>query len=84
MLTQLNPPLPMQTPRGSGWAHFIIDYGLESDLLWVVFMDADGSCWTVQNGEIRMSYNWTIGRRPTEDGSTELPTRLPRARNGSS
>jgi hypothetical protein len=47
VLTQLNPPLPLETSKGPGWAHFVIDYGPESALLWVVFMDADGACWTV-------------------------------------
>lgn len=63
MLTQLNPPLPMETPKGRGLAHFVIDYGPEANLLWVVFMDADGACWTVPNPEIRMTANWTMGRR---------------------
>jgi hypothetical protein len=67
MMTQLNPPLPMETSKGGGWAHFVIDYGPESALLWVVFMDADGACWTVPNPEVRMSFNWTIGRRKAED-----------------
>jgi len=67
MITQLNPPLPMETSKGGGWAHFLIDYGPESALLWVVFMDGDGACWTVPNAEVRMSFNWTIGRRKTED-----------------
>jgi hypothetical protein len=67
MITQLNPPLPMETSKGSGWAHFVIDYGPETALLWVVFMDADGACWTVPNPEVRMSFNWTMGRRKPED-----------------
>jgi hypothetical protein len=50
-----------------GWAHFVIDYGPESALLWVVFMDADGACWTVPNYEVRMSFNWTLGRRKPAD-----------------
>ena len=33
MILQLNPPLPLETPKGKAWAHFIIDYGLEHDLL---------------------------------------------------
>jgi hypothetical protein len=66
-LTQLNPPLPMETSKGSGLAHFIIDYGPESELLWVVFMDCDGACWTVPNPEVRISLNWTLGRRKSED-----------------
>jgi hypothetical protein len=69
MITQLNPPLPMETTKGGGWAHFVIDYGPEAALLWVVFMDADGACWTVPNREIRMSFNWTMGRRRAEDSA---------------
>jgi hypothetical protein len=44
MLKQLNPPLLLETPKGAGMAHFAIDYGLETDLLWVVLMDSDGAC----------------------------------------
>lgn len=71
MLVQLNPPLPLETSKGAGWAHFVIDYGPESALLWVVFMDADGACWTVPNPEVRMSHNWTMGRRKPEDREAE-------------
>jgi hypothetical protein len=67
MITQLNPPLPMVTPKGEGWAHFVIDYGPEAALMWVVFMDEDGACWTVPNPEVRMYQNWTLGRRRPED-----------------
>jgi hypothetical protein len=77
VLTQLNPPLPLETPKGAGWAHFVIDYGPESALLWVVFMDADGACWTVPNAEVRMTYNWTLGRRQPEQRSRP-PMRFPR------
>ncbi len=66
-VTQLNPPLPMETSKGSGWAHFVIDYGPEAALLWVVFMDEDGACWTVPNPEVRMYMNWTMGRRKAVD-----------------
>ena len=65
-ILQLDPPLPLTTPKGSGLAHFVIDYGAEAHLLWVVFMDADGACWTVPNPEVRMAWNWTMGRRPAE------------------
>ena len=63
---QLNPPRPLETVKGAGWAHFVIDYGPESALLWVVFLDEDGACWTVPNHEVRMSVNWTLGRRKPE------------------
>lgn len=64
MLTQLDPPLPLETSKGAGLAHFVIDYGPEGHLMWVVFLDADGACWTVPNPEIRMASNWSFGRRP--------------------
>jgi hypothetical protein len=67
VITQLNPPLPLETSKGPGWAHFLIDYGPESALLWVVFMDQNGACWTVPNAEVRMCFNWTIGRRRPQD-----------------
>ena len=61
-LLQLNPPLPVETPKGSGLAHVLIDYGIEHDLLWVVFIDHTGECWTVPNKEVRAVENWTAGR----------------------
>jgi hypothetical protein len=66
MLLQLNPPLPMDTPKGGGLAYFVIDYGPEADLQWVIFLDEDGACWTVRNTEVRMQANWTMGRARTE------------------
>ena len=63
----------METPKGSGWAHFVIDYGPEAALLWVVFMDADGACWTVPNPEVRMTKNWTMGRRPHSTAEKVAP-----------
>jgi hypothetical protein len=36
MITQLDPPLPLETSKGSGMAHFVVDHGPETDLLWVV------------------------------------------------
>lgn len=78
MLTQLNPPLPLKTPKGDGLAHLVIDYGPEHDLLWVVFLDADGACWTVPNQEVRMAANWTMGRRPGQAASDDKP--VPRFR----
>ena len=61
-VTQLNPPLPMETPRGPGLAHFLIDYGPETHLMWTVFLDASGECWTFQNPEIRAAKNFTLSR----------------------
>lgn len=62
MITQLNPALPLNTPRGPGLCHFLIDYGPESHLYWVVFLDEDGECWTFANPEILAQTNTTLGR----------------------
>jgi len=62
MLLQLNPPIPVMSPKGKGLAHAMIDYGAEHDLLWVVFQDETGECWTWNNKEIRGQVNVTMGR----------------------
>jgi len=64
VLIQLNPPLPLATPRGNGYAHFLLDYSQEHHLMWVVFLDADGSCWTFENFDIRLQFNPSLGRKP--------------------
>lgn len=63
MIKQLNPPIPLSTSRGNGYAHLVLDYGIEFHLLWVIFMDSDGSCWTIANPEVRMQQpNPSMGR----------------------
>lgn len=65
MITRINPPIPLDTPRGKGCAHFILDYGTEFDLIWVVFIDDTGECWCYRNSEIRLQKNLTFGRQST-------------------
>jgi hypothetical protein len=62
IIQQLNPPIPLVTPSGKGWAHLVIDYGQEHDLFWVCFMDASGECWTWGNRDIRLQPNATFAR----------------------
>ena len=62
MIHQLNPPLPVVTPKGKAWAHIVFDYGPEADLIWVCFLDDNGQCWSYRNSEIRIQKNETIGR----------------------
>ena len=61
MLTQLQTPLPLNTPKGKAWAVAIIDYGPHWDLLWVTFIHDSGECWTFHNREIRQEKNYTFG-----------------------
>lgn len=62
MITQLNPPIPLITPKGKAWAHLVIDYSQEHDLQWVCFQDGTGECWTWGNRDIRIQSNATLGR----------------------
>lgn len=61
-IVQLNPPMPLITPKGKGLAHMVIDYGIEHELCWVVFIDETGECWTYRNSEIRAQKKLTYGR----------------------
>lgn len=61
MILQLNPPIPVETPRGKGLAQLVIDYGPEHHLLWVVFQ-ADGQCWSWQNPQVRGETNISYDR----------------------
>lgn len=61
-MLQLDPPFPVITPKGSGIAHVLIDYGPEHDLIWVVFQE-NGECWSWRNQEVRADENITFGRK---------------------
>src|ERR1700687_1326169 len=61
-ILQLDPPIPVITPKGDGYAHLLIDYGPEYNLLWVCFLDDSGECWTYDNTQIRAQKNITMGR----------------------
>lgn len=63
MILQLNPVIPMISPKGKCFAHFVIDEGIEHHLMWVTFDDATGECWTWSNPEIKIQNNPTIGRQ---------------------
>ncbi len=66
MMLQLDPPIPLITPKGKGFAHFVIDYGQEHHLMWVVFIDETGECWSFQNPEIKIQNNASLGRIKNE------------------
>jgi hypothetical protein len=62
MILQLNPPIPLDTPKGPALAHLVIDYGPEHNLFWVCFGDRDGECWAWDNSKVRGQKNITHGR----------------------
>ena len=62
-LLQLEPSIPLITPKGAGRAVVLIDYGIEEHLLWVCFIDDTGECWTFQNRDIKAQPNLTMGAK---------------------
>jgi hypothetical protein len=62
MILQLNPAIPLSTPKGDGMAWALIDYGAEFNLMWVVAIDETGEIWTFQNPLVRAQKNITMGR----------------------
>lgn len=62
MIIQLNPPMPLFTPKGNALAYYLIDDGIEFNLQWVCFLNQNGECWTFRNPDIRAQINITQGR----------------------
>jgi hypothetical protein len=63
VILQLEPVLEVDTPKGRGHAEFLLDYGPEADLLWVVVMRDTGEIWTLRNADLRATANVSIGRK---------------------
>lgn len=61
MIIQLNPVFPVHTPKGKGYANFLIDRGIEMDNEWIVFMQT-GEIWSFLNKDIRLDNNITYNR----------------------
>jgi hypothetical protein len=70
-MLQLNPPIPMRTPRGEGLAVMVIDYGPDFDLWWTVIVSKGehaGEIWTYPNPQVRGVENISLGRTPMAGG----------------
>jgi len=61
-ILQLNPPIPLNTPKGPGIAWLVLDYGAEHNLMWTVAIDETGEIWTFCNAEVRAQKNISLGR----------------------
>lgn len=66
MIIQLNPIIPLDTPKGPADAHFLIDYGSEANLLFVTFVRETGEQWTWPSKDVRLEKNITGGIRNGE------------------
>jgi len=61
-MLQLDPPIPVVSPKGNALAYGWIDNGIEHDLQWICCQDSTGEWWTWKNPEIRAQKNITHGR----------------------
>lgn len=62
-ILQLNPTIPLNTPKGDGQAIMVIDYGSEHNLIWTVIIDSTGEIWSFQNPHVRAQKNITMDRK---------------------
>jgi L-arabinose isomerase len=62
MMLQLNPTIPLDTPKGPALAHVLIDNGDEHHLIWVCIQSDTGEIWAWPNTQVRGKDNPTMGR----------------------
>lgn len=72
-MLQLNPPIQMETPKGTARAIVLIDRSEDHDLEWVCFINETGECWTFRNQQVRQVENQTMGRSGGEPGPRYPP-----------
>lgn len=65
LLLQLNPRIPLMTPKGPGEAIIFRDPGPDNDDQWVVLLRSN-EIWTFKNSEVRGVENVTEGRAATQ------------------
>lgn len=66
MLTVLPEPKPVLTPKGKALAWAIIDYGFDSDLIFLCILKENGQSWCWRAPFIRHEANITMDIRNTE------------------
>ena len=71
-MLRLDPPIELDVPQGRAWAHFIVDYSQDTDIVWGCVIRETGEWWWVRNKEVRSVPCRTWGVRPSE-----LPTDAP-------
>lgn len=70
-IIQLNPSIPMNTPKGKGLAIMAVWLSEEHNWIWTIALDESGEIWDFQNPEVRMQKNITMGRLKSESKIAE-------------
>ena len=61
-IIQLNPSIPMTTPKGNGLAFMAVWLSEEHDWIWTVALNGSGEIWDFQNPSVRFQRNITMKR----------------------
>ena len=61
MILQLDPMIPMMTPKGKGFAFLVLDYSQEHHLLFTVALTS-GEIWTFPSTDLRFQNNFSLER----------------------
>lgn len=72
MIIQLNPSIPLDTPKGPGLAILVNDLSCEHHLLWTVVIDSTGEIWTFENPKVRGTKNVTFNRTTNSEIKKEI------------
>jgi hypothetical protein len=51
------------TPKGSGIIWLLTDYGHETDTIYTIILNDTGEVWQFVHKDIRVSANYTFGRK---------------------
>lgn len=60
-ILQLNSQIKVKTPLGFGWAYFLIDYGQDTNPVFVVRLDDEGQVKNIDSNQIQIEGNPMIG-----------------------
>ena len=55
--------LEVSTPKGDGIIWLVSDYGHETDTIYTIILNDTGEMWQFVHKEIRVSSNYTFGRK---------------------
>ena len=62
MMYEPNNRLDVETPKGPGVIWLVMDYGHETDTIYIVIINETGEFWQFTNKDIRAKNNITFGR----------------------
>lgn len=73
-ILRIDPAIELDTTRGRGYSHFLLDYGDGRDTLWQVFLRESGESWWCPNRDVLHPPCWSLGVRRAECSVGSSPT----------